>query len=449
MNPDQPDASAGGSGFPLFPLAAYVSFADDNAALPYLRQLDRIVRLTEAPSAPARSSRRRPASWPYRADPPQRYWGNYERYVQRGGLIDLEDDIRGFVAGGNVGDISRFYFFCLAFDQLQKEGLQGDFAELGVYRGHTASLIAKMARRLGRTAFLLDTFEGFKPSDLQGIDANQKIQFADTSLEAVKDLVGNDNVQFVKGHFPGTIGDLPETLYCLVHIDCDLYAPILSALEYFYERLVPGGFLIIHDYSSLAWDGAERANDENFADKPEQIIPLTDGAGSVIIRRVRQPDTESGWVSQKQPALLPGRWVSAGQGQIAESLIEGWGGREDWGVWGIGRHHVLRLALPSRPNDDLFLDLDVHAPLADAHQEHWVDVAIEGQEIVTLHFTMTDNRAVRNIRIPMKVISNDRRPTIAVVFRPRTTVRPIDHNPSGGDVRELGLALHRIRLNEP
>ena len=196
--------------------------------------------MTKPPAVSVRSARSRPATWPYRADPPQRYWGNYGRYIQRGGLVDLEEDIQGFVAGGNIGDISQFYFFCLAFDQIRKDGLEGDLAELGVYRGHTASLIAKMARRLGRTAFLLDTFEGFDQSDLSGIDAHQNMQFADTSLEAVKALVGEDSVKFLQGHFPGTATEIPETSFCLVHIDCDLYTPILSALEYFYPRLVPG-----------------------------------------------------------------------------------------------------------------------------------------------------------------------------------------------------------------
>jgi hypothetical protein len=292
--------------------------------------------LIEAPSKSVRAARTRPAAWPYRADPPQRYWGNYHRYIERGGLIDLEADIPGFVADGNVGDISRFYFFCLAFDQINKEALQGDLAELGVYRGHTASLLAKMARRLGRTAFLLDTFEGFEPSDLRGIDAGQKMQFADTSLDAVRTRVGEQAVRFVKGHFPETASELPDTSYCLVHIDCDLYAPILSALEYFYPRLAPGGFLIIHDYSSLAWDGAERAIDQFFADKPEAIIPLTDGAGSVVIRKARPPGAQFGWVGQKRQAMFSGEWFPVGQGRMADDLVEGWGGREDWGVWGSG-----------------------------------------------------------------------------------------------------------------
>ena len=143
------------------------------------------------------------------------------------------EDVQGFTAGGmNRDDMARFYFFSLAFDQICKEEVAGDLAELGVYKGHTATLIATMARRLGRTAWLFDTFEGFSERDLQGIDvAVQGATFDDTSLEAVRAAVGETNVRFVKGYFPDTAIEVPaDASFCLVHIDCDLYAPIISSL---------------------------------------------------------------------------------------------------------------------------------------------------------------------------------------------------------------------------
>jgi hypothetical protein len=182
--------------------------------------------------------------WPYTADPPQRYLGKH--YLRRGGVVLLEDFISGFVAGGeNHHDMARFFFFCLTFDQLVREGVDGDLVELGAYKGHTATLLAKMARKLGTTAYILDTFTGFDPADVVGVDASVNVtQFRDTSLEAVRALVGEDNVRYIKGRFPQTAGQLPaDGRYCLVHIDCDLYAPIFSALQYFYPRVVPGGFL--------------------------------------------------------------------------------------------------------------------------------------------------------------------------------------------------------------
>ncbi len=127
----------------------------------------------------------RPAHWPHRADPPGRYWGNYEVYQKRGGQVRLEDDVRGLLGDKPAyGDISRFYFFCLCFDQMTKEGVRGDIAELGTYKGQTATVLARMARRMDTTAWILDTFEGFNPADLQGVDAVHKMEFQDTSLEA-------------------------------------------------------------------------------------------------------------------------------------------------------------------------------------------------------------------------------------------------------------------------
>ena len=77
-------------------------------------------------------------------------------------------------------------------------------------------------------------------------------------------------MQYVQGFFPKSTDQIADNLkFCLVHIDCDLYSPAISALEYFYPRMVPGGFIVIHDYSSLGWSGAERAVDEFFADKVE------------------------------------------------------------------------------------------------------------------------------------------------------------------------------------
>jgi hypothetical protein len=235
-------------------------------------------------------------AWPqaYFGGHPQRYEHNYAKYLERGGLVKPGIDVRAFTAvtgveaGGRRADMSRYYLFCLAFDQIVKEALAGDFAELGVDKGHTAGLLATFARRIGATVYLLDTFEGFSPRDLQGIDAGRRIEFADASLENVRACVGEENVRYIKGYFPESAAQMPDGLkFSLVHIDCDLHAPVLSALQYFYPRMTPGGFIIIHDYNSLYWDGAENAVDEFFRDKPEAVVPVPDICGSVAVRKAR------------------------------------------------------------------------------------------------------------------------------------------------------------------
>jgi hypothetical protein len=220
---------------------------------------------------------------------PDRFDWNYEKYVKMGNR-DFFMNMEKFVDGNesnNTGDLTRYYFITLACDQIAKENILGDFAELGVYKGNTAFTLVQTARRLGRTAYLFDTFEGFSKSDLAGVDHGRAVEFEDTTLEAVRSFIGSANATFIKGYFPDSTIHVPnDARFGLVHIDCDLYAPFRAALEYFYPRMTPGGFLIMHDYSSLVWEGVERAVDEFLANKLERIIPIPDKSGTAVLRKV-------------------------------------------------------------------------------------------------------------------------------------------------------------------
>jgi len=219
-------------------------------------------------------------------DIPCRYGSEFGRYQALGGTFEPEGNTISYAYGDRV----RFYELSMVFDLIQKDQLKGDIVELGVYKGDTAGLIAQFARRLSRVAYLLDTYDGFDDRDLDKSEQNLSGRFGETSLDYVKERVGTDNTVFVKGYFPETANQLPEDgRYCLVHIDTDLYAPILAGLEYFYPRMVEGGFLVIHDYMSLCWEGAIKAVDEFFTDKPEYIIPVPDLAGTVIVRKCGVP----------------------------------------------------------------------------------------------------------------------------------------------------------------
>jgi O-methyltransferase len=223
---------------------------------------------------------------------PARFQENYDKYRTRGYAYSEKSE-RAFIFCNierNAGDLSRFYFLALVCDLVDKEQLRGDIAELGVYKGNTAFLFAELARRGGRTAYLFDTFESLPERDFVGVDSDKKNwqrDFEDTSVSAVQSLIGNEGVVVIPGYFPETAATLPGgTVFAIVHLDCDLYAPTRAGLEFFYPKLVSGGFLVIHDYSSLYWDGVEKAVDEFFADKAERIVPIPDRAGTVVIRKL-------------------------------------------------------------------------------------------------------------------------------------------------------------------
>jgi hypothetical protein len=387
--------------------------------------------------------------WPYGAGRPQRYSAGYERYLQHGGPVDLERLVQGFVAyGANRDDMARFYFFCLAFDQIVKEDVPGDIAELGVYKGNTASLLAAIARHRGCTAYLFDTFEGFNERDIKGVDAAASASsFSDTSLVAVRALVGDDNTRYLKGYFPDTLSAVPDgRSFCLVHIDCDLYEPIKNALEYFYPRLQPGGFLVVHDYSSPHWAGAEKAVDEFFADKPEPVLPLPDSAGSIVIRKMRQAG-ESTWLERRRAKILSSEWASAANGNLKEILGQGWSGAESWGIWGIGACHEMKFVGDWAGSREVCLELDVHAALVGNRMSQTVSVLLDDHVLAEWEFTKTHNRGVRQIAVPVaRSADGSGMVAVTLVLQPRSVASPHDLDASLPEKRPVGVALHRIRI---
>jgi len=188
----------------------------------------------------------------------------------------------------NGGDTTRLLAFILNCKQVLAEGIEGDFAELGVWRGNTASVLAYFGANANRLVYLFDTFEGFKKEDLTGIDAEKTVAFNNTSIQMVKDNIGeNDrNCIYVKGFFPGSLTkEHEDRKYAIVSLDCDLYAPTKAGLTFFYVRMPKGGMLFLHDYSSLHWEGSKQAIDEFCKEQNEFVILMPDKSGSAFIRK--------------------------------------------------------------------------------------------------------------------------------------------------------------------
>lgn len=187
----------------------------------------------------------------------------------------------------NAGDIPRLWSLILNCKQILAEGIPGDFAELGVWRGNTAAVLAHFAARDGRRVVLFDTFEGFDGRDLSGIDADKAKSFASTSVDLVRSTVGHDaQCDYVKGHFPMSLREEHRARqYAVVSLDCDLYAPMRAGLEFFHPRMPRGGILFLHDYSSQHWNGAKQAIDEFCRATGEHLILMPDKSGSAFLRK--------------------------------------------------------------------------------------------------------------------------------------------------------------------
>lgn len=184
----------------------------------------------------------------------------------------------------NPFDTARLISFWYNLEETLQNTKGGDVAELGVYKGATAAILAKYCEKYSKELFLFDTFEGFNKEDFVGIDAGRCLSFQIDSMEDVKKQIGNyKNIHYKKGYFPKSLDKECNRKYCFVHIDCDLYKPIKEGLNYFSRRIVKNGIIVCHDYQSGCWNGATQAIDEFVNRKKWKKILLPDISGTVIL----------------------------------------------------------------------------------------------------------------------------------------------------------------------
>ncbi|MDO4566296.1 MAG: TylF/MycF/NovP-related O-methyltransferase [Oscillospiraceae bacterium] len=200
--------------------------------------------------------------------------------------------------GGFKGELRRLRDFSRDLDvrgallSLLKERidpLEGDMAELGVYRGDFASRINALFPR--RKLYLFDTFQGFDPGDIEtererGFSAAKKGDFSDTSLETVLlKMPSPESVVLRAGRFPDTAAGL-EAVFSLVSLDADLYEPTLAGLRWFYPRMTSGGVILLHDCHNRRYRGVRAAVD-SFEKEAGRLLllPVCDLHGSVMLVR--------------------------------------------------------------------------------------------------------------------------------------------------------------------
>lgn len=148
---------------------------------------------------------------------------------------------------------------CFVLHQLARliASLPGPMAEVGSYRGGTARLIARTCP--GKSLHVFDTFEGMPHHD-DGADLHRTGDFADTSLDAVRAYLADcPNVTLHPGRFPATAVELDGTRFSFVHLDVDVYQSTRDGLEYFFEKLTPGGVMVLDDYGWKDCPGVARA----------------------------------------------------------------------------------------------------------------------------------------------------------------------------------------------
>jgi Macrocin-O-methyltransferase (TylF)/Coenzyme PQQ synthesis protein D (PqqD) len=177
-------------------------------------------------------------------------------------------------------------------EQVIAEGIPGDFLEAGVCKGGAAIFMRALQVAHGapeRLTWVVDSFAGCPPSEAPG-DAiynlhleEGRVPWLACSEEQVRahfqryDLL-DSNVCFLSGWLADTLPTAPVGPLAILRVDVDLYSSTAQCLDLLYDRVSPGGFVIVDDYGHLTCcrDAVDDFRRRRGVDEPIRWI---DGSG--------------------------------------------------------------------------------------------------------------------------------------------------------------------------
>lgn len=183
----------------------------------------------------------------------------------------------------------------------------GDIVELGIYRGVSLMSWANfleihcMGDRQ-RKVWGFDNFTGLSalaPQDgmeqpsvgkVEGgyRDGGKMLEEAIGIFDSDRFLPRKDRVTLVAGDICETVPqwtiDNPGVRISLLHFDCDLYKPTLTALKALWPLVVSGGVVAFDEYGIPPWEGESKAVDEFFGSVQLQRFTWSSNPGAYVIK---------------------------------------------------------------------------------------------------------------------------------------------------------------------
>lgn len=180
----------------------------------------------------------------------------------------------------------RTYIVCWFADFVKN--LEGDYVECGVNTGaYSRALIDYIDfDKLNKTIWLLDTYEGLAKELVTEAEMEVGIESYFNSYkdvyEQVKATFKPFKAEVIKGRVPDTLPLCKAEKICYLSIDMNVVAPEIAAAEYFWDKIVPGGVVILDDYGFPPHILQKKAFDEFAIKKRVSILTLPTGQGIII-----------------------------------------------------------------------------------------------------------------------------------------------------------------------
>ena len=177
----------------------------------------------------------------------------------------------------------RLHVLCWCAGQALR--LEGDYVECGVFQGFCSAVVARYLRfgKQRRTWYLYDTFSGIPADQLNRANPSPDVFATPGLYESVcARFAAWPNIRVVRGRIPEVLAEVAPASIAFMHLDMNSAAAELAALEHLYERLVPGGYLVLDDYGWYPYRQQKDEEDSFFRQRGTSVLELPTGQGLVI-----------------------------------------------------------------------------------------------------------------------------------------------------------------------
>jgi hypothetical protein len=166
--------------------------------------------------------------------------------------------------------------------------VDGDFVECGVFKGFCSSVILKYLdfQDIPRLAYLYDTFEGL-PEKTSTEQERRSWDYTKYDAEAIYTGVREKfskykNVNIVRGIVPDSFEAVAPEKIAFLHIDMNSEKAEMLALEYLFDKVTPGGFIVFDDFGWTCNVNQMTAELAFMNERGHQVLELPTGQGVVI-----------------------------------------------------------------------------------------------------------------------------------------------------------------------
>lgn len=180
----------------------------------------------------------------------------------------------------------RFYIVCYFANLAIK--LEGDFVECGVFKGGYTLAILNYTNfeTTNKTFYLMDTFDGLNEKYLNTSEKKSGLKELYNAYGNVYDFVENifkdKPVEIIKGTVPETLPLCKVEKISFLSIDMNCVEPEIAAANYFWDKIVSGGIIVLDDYGFMAHIEQKKAFDEFANQKGISILSLPTGQGVIF-----------------------------------------------------------------------------------------------------------------------------------------------------------------------